>query len=200
MFGGCFAINDAYQKIRGSNLKISMQFSFMGSLASVVVLLIINGFKFEFTPFTLIMSILATINGFIFTYCSFKALGSINLSLYSIFSMLGGMVLPFIQGILFYNEKITVAFLAKTSQAGWKFGRLLLHLLDYLPFLLFLFNFKLFIIIFFKQNTHYLSSANNGCFFCFKKIVKNRINYTLHLFYLPEYDKARCQLLLLPPQ
>lgn len=109
MFGGCFAINDAYQKLRGSNLKISMQFSFMGSLASVVVLLIINGFKFEFTPFTLVMSILATINGFIFTYCSFKALGSINLSLYSIFSMLGGMVLPFIQGILFYNEKITAA-------------------------------------------------------------------------------------------
>ena len=85
MFGGCFALNDAYRKIRGSSLKTSLQFSFIGSLSSVIVLLIINGFKFEFTIFTLIMAVLASISGFAFTYCSFKALGSINLSLYSLF-------------------------------------------------------------------------------------------------------------------
>lgn len=109
MFGGCFALNDAYRKIRGSSLKTSLQFSFIGSLSSVIVLLIINGFKFEFTIFTLIMAVLASISGFAFTYCSFKALGSINLSLYSLFSMLGGMVLPFFQGIFFYHETVTVA-------------------------------------------------------------------------------------------
>ena len=109
MFGGCFALNDVYRKLRGSNLKISMEFSFVGSLSGVIVLLIINGFKLEFTIFTLIMAILASINGFAFTYCSFKALGSINLSLYSLFSMLGGMVLPFFQGVIFYGEKITLA-------------------------------------------------------------------------------------------
>ena len=109
MFGGCFALNDAYRKKRGSSIKISLQFSFVGSLVGFVFLMIVNGFKFEFTPFTLIMAILASINGFAFTFCSFKALDRINLSLYSLFSMLGGMVLPFLQGILFYGEKITVA-------------------------------------------------------------------------------------------
>ncbi len=55
------------------------------------------------------MAILASINGFAFTFCSFKALDRINLSLYSLFSMLGGIVLPFLQGILFYGEKMSLA-------------------------------------------------------------------------------------------
>lgn len=109
IFGGCFALNDIYRKKNGSSIKISLQFSLVGSLAGFAVLTLVNGFKFEFTPFTLIMAILASINGFAFTFCSFKALDRINLSLYSLFSMLGGMVLPFLQGILFYGEKITVA-------------------------------------------------------------------------------------------
>ena len=109
MFGGCFALNDVYRKIKGSSIKISLEFSFIGSLAGLVVLMISNGFKFEFTPFTFIMAILASINGFAFTFCSFKALDKINLSLYSLFSMLGGMVLPFLQGVIFYGEKMSLA-------------------------------------------------------------------------------------------
>ena len=109
MFGGGFALNDTYRKMRGSNLKISLQFSLVGAFAGLIVLLIVNGFKVEFTPFTLIMALLSTLNGFAFTFCGFKALGSINLSLYSLFSMLGGMVLPFVQGIIFFNEGLSLA-------------------------------------------------------------------------------------------
>lgn len=109
MFGGCFALNDVYQKQRGSSVKVSLQFSLVSSLAGLIVLLIINGFKLEFTLFTLIMALLTALVGFGFTYCGFKALGTINLSLYSLFSMLGGMALPFLQGILFYAEEVTLA-------------------------------------------------------------------------------------------
>lgn len=109
MFGGCFALNDVYRRMRGSGIKISLRFSLVGSLAGFIVLMSANGLHFEFTPFTLIMAIIASINGFAFTFCSFKALDRINLSLYSLFSMLGGMVLPFLQGIIFYGEKITIA-------------------------------------------------------------------------------------------
>ena len=109
MFGGCFALNDVYRRLRGSGLRISLQFALTGALAGLVVLLCSNGFRLEYTHFTLIMALLSSLVGFGFTFCGFKALGSINLSLYSLFSMLGGMVLPFLQGILFYNEGITVA-------------------------------------------------------------------------------------------
>jgi drug/metabolite transporter (DMT)-like permease len=68
-----------------------------------------NRFALGFTPFTLLMASLASLNGFALTFCSFKALNRINLSLYSLFMMLGGMALPFLQGILFYGEPLTVA-------------------------------------------------------------------------------------------
>ncbi|MBQ1948418.1 MAG: hypothetical protein II359_07405 [Clostridia bacterium] len=109
MFGGCFALNDVYQKMRGSSLKISLQFSFVSSLAGLLVLLIINGFRLEFTWFTLALASVASLVGFGFSFCGFRALGMINLSLYSLFSMLGGMALPFVQGILFYGEGMSVA-------------------------------------------------------------------------------------------
>ena len=109
MFGGRFALNDVYRRMRGSSLKISLQFSFTSSVAGLIVLLLMNGCKLEFTPFTLVMAFLSALNGLGFTFCAFRSLGTINLSLYSLFSMLGGMVLPFLLGILFYNEAMTLA-------------------------------------------------------------------------------------------
>lgn len=109
LFGGCFAINDAYRKMRGSSIQISLQFSLISSLGGLLVLLAANRFTVYSTPFTLFMAVLAAVNSCAFTFCGFKALGSINLSLYSLYSMLGGMLLPFLQGILFYGEEITVA-------------------------------------------------------------------------------------------
>lgn len=109
MFGGCFALNDRFRKIQGSSIKSSLQFSLVGSSAGLMVLFLVNGFKLEFTLFTLILALVASVNGFVLTFCTFKALDRINLSMYSLFSMLGGMVLPFLQGIIFYNENMTLA-------------------------------------------------------------------------------------------
>lgn len=109
MFGGGFALNDLYRKMRGSGLKISLESSFIGALAGLTVLVAVNGFQLEFTWFTLCIAFLNAVNGIAFIFCAFKALDSINLSLFSLFSMLGGMLLPFLQGIVFFNEKLTVA-------------------------------------------------------------------------------------------
>ena len=66
-----------------------------------------HNFKLEFTPFTLLMAALGTVNSLVYIFCSLKAFEQINLSLYSIFAMLGGMLLPFVVGIIFYNEPLT---------------------------------------------------------------------------------------------
>jgi len=109
MFGVSFLLKDVYRKLRsGSGLKMSLQFTLLSSIAGLVGLLIINGLKFEFTPFTFILSLCSVVSSVCMNYCGFKALGMINLSLYSVFMMLGGMVLPFLQGILFFDEDITV--------------------------------------------------------------------------------------------
>lgn len=107
LFTGCSVINDTYRKQQGSSLKVSMQFTLISSITGLMALLCINGLKLEFTFFTLCMALLTCLVSFGCTFCTFKALESINLSLYSVFCMLGGMVLPFIQGIWFYGEAVT---------------------------------------------------------------------------------------------
>ena len=109
MFGGTFVFNREYQKIRGNDPRASFTFSLVSALVGLPVLLIINGFNLEFTFFTLLMATLSALNGIAFTSCSLSAMGYINLSLFSLFSMLGGMALPFAAGILFFGEKLTVA-------------------------------------------------------------------------------------------
>jgi len=111
LFGAGFKLNDIYRKIQGNQngIKTTLQYSLVCSAAGLVSLIFINGFKFEFTLFTFIMALITAFNGFGFSYCTFKSLGKINLSLYSLYSMLGGMVLPFFQGIIFFNERITLA-------------------------------------------------------------------------------------------
>ncbi|MBR6530988.1 MAG: hypothetical protein IKT61_00625 [Clostridia bacterium] len=107
MFGLQFFCNQQYERECKSGLSASMMFIFGGAVAGLVVLLAVNGFKWEFTPFTLFMASLAALDGMAFSFCSMKALGKINLSLYSLFSMLGGMVLPFCLGVFFFDEKFT---------------------------------------------------------------------------------------------
>ncbi len=108
MFGLQFFCNQQYERECKSSLSSSMMFIFGGAVAGLVVLLAVNGFKWEFTPFTLLMASLAALDGMAFTFCSMKALGKINLSLYSLFSMLGGMVLPFCLGVFIFDEVFTV--------------------------------------------------------------------------------------------
>lgn len=109
MFGGCFALNDQYRRMRGSSLKVSLEASFIGSSVGLAVLFAVCGFRLTLTPFTLAIAVIAAVNRLSFTFCSFKALDTINLSLFSLFSMLGGMTLPFLQGMIFYGEPPTVA-------------------------------------------------------------------------------------------
>ena len=107
LFGGCFALDDLYQQQRGSGVRISVEYALTSALAGLGVLTIINGFRLECTSFTLLMALLNVLLSFGYTFFTFKALGAINLSLYSVFSMLGGMALPFLQGILVYGEALT---------------------------------------------------------------------------------------------
>lgn len=108
IFGGCFGLDDIYQRRRGTSLRISLEYSLLSALAGLIVLAAINGLRTEMTMFSVILALLSAITGFGYTFCTFKALQTINLSLYSVFSMLGGMLLPSLQGIMAYGETLTV--------------------------------------------------------------------------------------------
>lgn len=108
MFSFQFLFNQIYEKTNGGSLRSMLIFTLGANFTGLFILLCINKFKLEFSWFTTAIALLAAINNLLYSYCSLKALGKINLSLYSVFAMLGGMTLPFIVGIFAYNEEITL--------------------------------------------------------------------------------------------
>lgn len=109
IFGFNFACTDKLRSYCGSGIGAAFFTTAVGSLFSAAVLFTMNGFRFEFSAVSFAVAATAGISGILFTFCSYKSLDVINLSLYSLFSMLGGMTLPFIVGILFFDENLTVA-------------------------------------------------------------------------------------------
>jgi len=109
MFGANFALNNQYRKRMGSGFFPSFFLATLSSLAGVLVLFPINGFRFEYALFPQLMALAATTNSLFLNFCSLKTLGKVNLSLYSLFMMLGGMALPSVAGVLFFEEGMTWA-------------------------------------------------------------------------------------------
>ena len=105
MFGVQFLFNNLYERKSGNGIGATLIFTFIGGIIGIVSLIIVNGFTFTITPFTIIMAAINAISSIAYTFCSLKAFEKINLSLYSLFAMLGGMLLPFFQGVIFYNEQ-----------------------------------------------------------------------------------------------
>ena len=109
MFGVQFYFNDKYQRKCGNGAYATFLFTFFGSVAAVIALSFISGFDFSLTPFAALWAVVVAVNNILFMLCALKSLEKVNLSLFSLFSMLGGMLLPFLVGIVFYSEPMTLA-------------------------------------------------------------------------------------------
>lgn len=109
LFGGNFALNRQYQKGMGSGFFPAFFLAALSAFAGILALFPINGFRVEFAWFPFFMALATTCNSLACTFCGLKTLGKVNLSLYSLFLMLGGMVLPSVAGVLFFDEGMTVA-------------------------------------------------------------------------------------------
>ena len=107
LFSFVFIFSDRYRAVNGSGLNSTLKFTAGSHLAGLIALLVINRFHFEFTPFTALVALTAAADVILFNICSLRALEKTNLSVYSVFSMIGGMALPFAAGIIFFHEKLT---------------------------------------------------------------------------------------------
>ncbi len=108
LFSLQFLFNQRFEQSRGEGLDSALEFSLYKSIVIVVIMLFISGFKVQITVFSLIMAVIYALSGIAMTVFSMKAFAVANLSVYSVFSMLGGMLLPFVLGVGFYNEELTV--------------------------------------------------------------------------------------------
>ena len=107
LFALQFLFNQKFEEHRGNTLKSALEFTLYKSIVIVVMMLIISGFRITITLFSVILAIIYAVACILMTYFSMKAFAVANLSVYSVFSMLGGMLLPFLAGVGFYNEELT---------------------------------------------------------------------------------------------
>ena len=115
-----FLSNRGYQRSNGSGLSAALSFALYTSMVALPIFLLISvvgmisgwsllgDLVLEFSWFSLFMALLSS--GVLIGYSIFsiKALSVANLSLFSIFAMLGGMLLPSLYGLIFSGEPLTV--------------------------------------------------------------------------------------------
>lgn len=116
-----FMLNDGYQRESGSGWNSSLKFSLYSSIVGFAALFAINKFECGFSLFSLTVAVVYSMVCIALNYFTVKALKIANLSVYSVFSMIGGMILPFIYGIMCGEElkaiRIVCCFLISVAVA-----------------------------------------------------------------------------------
>lgn len=99
-----FMIQKLYQKSTAHIKDAAVNFNLAAAVITLTIFFISNGFKIAFTPYSVIMSLLRSLCGFIYSLLGFVILKRGNVSLYMLFLMSGGMLVPAVWGWLFLGE------------------------------------------------------------------------------------------------
>ena len=124
-----FAITKVYQIEKGNGAKAGVVFNCINGLLGALLCFVFMGLKCDVTAYSLIMAFLMTLFSGFYTMIGFKIMSMGNMTIYTVFLMLGGMVGPYIYGLIFLNEAITISkfvaiivmIIAIITQSG-KFG------------------------------------------------------------------------------
>ena len=109
LFALQFLFNQQFRRLNGSDgIDSTLTFATYTNGISFVIMFILNGFKLQITWFSLLIAVLYAAVLLGYNYSALKSFATANLSVFSIFAMLGGMILPFTYGVLFYDEAFTL--------------------------------------------------------------------------------------------
>lgn len=106
---GDFAITKVYQKTLGNAVRESMIFNILHGLFSSVIFFVVGGFCVECTPFSFIMAFLISLFSGTYIMIGFQIMSIGSVTVYTIFLMLGGAVVPYVYGLMFLEETINGA-------------------------------------------------------------------------------------------
>ncbi len=109
LFALQFLFNQNFRKNNGDGIDSSVTFSMYTNAISFFILFALNGFKLSATWFSVLIAVFYSVVLLGYSYSGLKSFATANLSVYSIFAMLGGMLLPSAYGIIFCNEDFSVS-------------------------------------------------------------------------------------------
>lgn len=98
-----------YQKITENynNIECSFRKTIPMCVISLVFFLCLNGFKIEFSVFSFLMAIALAVVNVVAQIIIFKAYEKGRVALFTMFQMQGGMILPFIYGVVFADNQLS---------------------------------------------------------------------------------------------
>jgi|GEM_PF-303655 len=102
-----FSTNKAYGQRRGDGAKASLIFAAACGFASALITFVIACFSeggFRFTPFSLLMGAVMASLSCAYTLIGFKIMALGDMSVFMMFLMLGGMMLPYLFGVSVLGE------------------------------------------------------------------------------------------------
>jgi len=108
-----FLITRQYQRRNGTGFLSSVRLSLFAYLAIALFFFVkgcitFKGLNFGFSWFTLLMTLLVGVVSLSCVYMGIKVLSVGDMSIYSVFMMLGSLVLPSLVGVIFYEEELTL--------------------------------------------------------------------------------------------
>lgn len=108
LFAMQFLFNQQFRKLNGDGDDSTVVFAGYTHGISFLIMLILSGFRLEFTWFSVLIAAIYALVVLGYNYASLKSFATANLSVFSIYAMLGGMLLPLAYGVIFCNEKLNV--------------------------------------------------------------------------------------------
>ena len=103
-----FAVSNKYQKLQGTGIESGMVFSIGEGLVTALAFGAMSGFRIEFSAFSLLLAFGVALAGACYQLIGFWIMKTENMTVYSLALMSGGMLLPYLFGVFFLDEKLTV--------------------------------------------------------------------------------------------
>lgn len=107
LLAGDFAIQKLYQQKSGTGIVAGLSFNMIVGLATAIIFFCINGFSVNISLYGMIISSIMSVSVFLYTIIGFRILKYGNIALYSLFSLMGAIVVPYVFGITYLKEEST---------------------------------------------------------------------------------------------
>lgn len=104
---GQFSIGKVYQMRFGAQPVETLKYTCLSALFCFGFLFAVNGFRLEIEFFSILMALGMSAACTAYSLVGFKMMQMGKLSVYTMFLMMGGMLLPYIYGLLFLDEEFS---------------------------------------------------------------------------------------------
>jgi len=103
-----FAISKQYQRSEGDSFTAGLRYNALNGLLTALIFLALSGFRPGFSLYSLLMAFAMSLCAMLYSILGLRVLKEGNTAIYSLFLMSGGMLLPYVFGLLFLNETLTI--------------------------------------------------------------------------------------------